>query len=88
MEEIKEILKEDIEKRFYDFNIEELEEDSFEDFKEYVEEWIYVDYDIEYIEDRFWDEIEKIYEDLKDEYLDGKRDDREEEEYLRRHMYD
>lgn len=87
MEEIKEVLKEDIEKRFYDFNIEELEEDNFEDFKEYVEEWIYVDYDIEYIEDRFWDEIEKIYEDLKDEYLDGKRDDRE-EEYLRRHMYD
>ncbi len=86
--EIKEYIKKLIEDRFYEDCIEELENEDFEDWKDYIGEcvWDEFEFDIE-VELENWDEIEEMFDELKEDYLEGKKDDYENECELRRDYY-
>lgn len=79
--EIKEAIKSEIEKQFYEDCIEELENRDFEQYYEYLDEMIWEEFDFELRD--YKDEVEEMFEDLREEYLEGKRDDAEEERQLR-----
>lgn len=85
MNNILEIVKKEIEERFFEYGIEELENESFEDFMEYLDEVMYCDFGIE-IRD-FENEVEELYYELKDEYLNGKIEDYENEREIKLNMY-
>lgn len=82
--EIKNEVRELVEKDFYEMCIEELENVNVEDMLDWIGDYIYEDFDIEIKEnEELENEIIEMIEELKEEYLEGKNEEWEEMNSLR-----
>lgn len=81
-------IKKEFEDRFYEDNIEELENEDFEDWEEIIDEILYEEgFRNEEFKCEVCERMEKVFDELKEEYLEGKKESWENEWELRNDYY-